>query len=318
MSAAGSNKSKIVEELPAACADETAAVEFMERQRWGDKPQCPRCDSVDVYPMKDRVTGGRNKNFKWCCKDCGKYMFTVKTDTIMSGSPIPLRHWCYAFWRACTSKKGVSAKEIERQTGLSYKSALFMMHRIRYAMQEDHKDYLYGDVVADETFVGGKPRYPGQRKPKAVVMALVERNGSVRIKPIPDVSAKSLKEAIRQHVHSSARILTDQHSGYTGIGREYAGGHETVNHSKLEYVRGDVTTNPAESFFAVFKRGVNGVYHSISKKHLHRYLSEFEFRYNRRKWEDGDRTVAAIQGGIGKRLLYREPIEVNELHSTNS
>lgn len=317
MSTVGSDKSEIIASLPAACADESAAVEFMERQRWGDKPQCPRCESVDVYPMKDRITGERNKNFKWCCKSCGKYMFTVKTDTIMSGSPIPLRFWCFAFWRAATSKKGVAALEIQRQTGLSYKSALFMMHRIRLAMKEDHKEYLRGDVVADETFIGGKPRFPGQRKPKAVVMALVERHGSIRVKPVADVSAKSLKEAVRQHVHSSARLMTDENASYKGLGKEYRA-HETVNHSKLEYVRGDITTNSAESFFAVLKRGVNGVYHSVSKKHLHRYLSEFEFRYNRRKWEDGDRTVAAIQGGIGKRLLYREPIRADELHFTNS
>ncbi len=318
MSGAATDKSATVAEIPLACADEKAAVAFMEKQRWGDKPQCPRCDSENVYQMRARATGERNKNFKWCCKDCDKYTFTVKTDTVMSGSPIPLRHWCYAFWRACTSKKGVSALEIKRQTGLSYKSALFMMHRIRHAMDEDHKEYLRGDVIVDETFVGGKPRYPGQRKPKAVVMAMVERHGDVRIKPIVDVSAKSLKEGIRQHIHSSARILTDEHASYRGIGKEYAGGHETVNHSKLEYVRGDVTTNSAESFFAVFKRGINGVYHSVSKRHLHRYVNEFEFRYNRRKWEDGDRTVAAIQASVGKRLLYREPIRANELHFTNS
>ena len=195
MSAVGSSKSEVVAQLPAACADETIAVEFMERQRWGDKPQCPRCESLDVYQMKDRVTGGRNKNYKWCCRNCDKYTFTVKTDTIMGGSPIPLRYWCYAFWRAATSKEGVAALEIQRQTGLSYKSALFMMHRIRYAMKEDYKETLRGDVVVDETFIGGKPRYPGQRRPKAVVMALVERHGSIRVKPVADVSAKSLQEA---------------------------------------------------------------------------------------------------------------------------
>ena len=313
MSAAGSGKSKIVAELPAACADETKAFEFMERERWGGNPRCPRCESENVYQMKDRVTGERNKNFKWCCRGCGKYMFTVRKGTIFEDSPIPLRFWCYAFWRAATSKKGVAALEIRRQTGLSYKSALFMMHRIRFAMADESPAPLEGDVEVDELFWGGRVSQRrglskrGQ-KVKTPILALVQRGGGVRVKPIPDVSAQSLKESIRQHVRSSSRIMTDQHGGYRGIGREYRGGHHTVNHSHYEFARGDVSTNTVESFFALMRRGLNGIYHSVSKEHLHRYMAEYQFRYCHRKLEDGQRTILAIKGGIGKRLLYREPV----------
>lgn len=144
------DKSDSVAQIPLACADETAAVEFMEAMRWGDEPFCPRhgCGSLDVYQMKDRKTGERNSRYLWRCRDCGR-QFTLRLGTVMEDSPIPLRHWCFAFWRACTSKKGVSALEIKRQTGLSYKSALFLMHRIRFAMNGagNNDAPLSGDVV---------------------------------------------------------------------------------------------------------------------------------------------------------------------------
>jgi transposase-like protein len=305
------DKSAVIGEIPAACADERAAVEFMERQRWGDMPCCPRCNMQFIYQMKNRA-GERQADFRWRCRVCAKAgrnaQFTVRTGTVFEDSRIPLRHWCYAFWRACTSKKGVSALEIKRHTGLSYKSALFLLHRIRYAMQQEHTEKLQGDVIADETFIGGKPRYPGQRKPKKIVMAIVERGGSIRVPAIPDVTAKTLKEAIRKHVRCESRILSDENASYHGIGLEYAGGHETVNHSMLEYFRNGVTTNDAESFFALIKRGINGIYHAVSRKHLGRYLAEFEFRWNGRKLEDGERTIAAIQAAEGKRLSYAQHI----------
>jgi transposase-like protein len=264
-----------------------------------------------VYQMKNH-TGERQADFRWRCCVCAKAgrnaQFTVRTDTVFEDSRIPLRHWCYAFWRACTSKKGVSALEIKRHTGLSYKSALFMLHRIRYAVQQEHMDKLQGDVIADETFIGGKPRYPGQRKSKKIVMAIMERGGSIRVPAIPDVTAKTLKEAIRKHVRRESRILSDENASYYGIGSEFAGGHETVNHSRLEYFRDGVTTNDAESFFAVMKRGINGIYHAVSRKHLGRYLGEFEFRWNGRKLEDGQRTMAAVKAAEGKRLFYAEHI----------
>ena len=145
----GESKSEVIRALPLACQNETAAVEFMESMRWGDEPCCPRCGDVDVYKMIDRKTGERNKRFLWRCKGCNQ-QFTVRVGTVMEDSRIPLRHWCFAYWRAATSKKGVSALEIRRQTGLSYKSALFLMHRIRFAMAPtDGEPKLTGTVKVD-------------------------------------------------------------------------------------------------------------------------------------------------------------------------
>src|SRR5581483_6196245 len=158
------SKSPAIEDIPLACCDEAAAVEFLEKQRWGDTPACMKCGSVDVYKMTDIKTGKRNSRYLWRCHDC-KEQYTVRIGTVFEDSRIELRHWCYAFWRAATSKKGVSALEIHRQTGLSYKSSLFMMHRIRFAMADSAPEPLSGPVEVDETYVGGKPRYKGQSKP---------------------------------------------------------------------------------------------------------------------------------------------------------
>src|SRR6266849_4508217 len=149
--------------IPAACADEKAAVVFMEKQRWGDHPACPRCGDLDVYQMKDAKTGERQANFRWRCHGC-KEQFTVRIGTVFEDSRIPLRHWCYAFWRASTSKKGVSALEIKRHTALSYKSSLFLLNRIRFAMEGTPTDKLRGDVECDEVYIGGVPRIKGISK----------------------------------------------------------------------------------------------------------------------------------------------------------
>lgn len=298
--------------LPLACANEAAAVEFMEKQRWGNLPCCPLCASVAVYQMKDSKTGERQANYRWRCRDC-KQQYTVRKGTVFEDSRIELRHWCFGFWRAATSKKGVSALEIHRQTGLSYKSSLFMLHRIRFAMADSVVGPLSGQVEVDETYVGGKPRNKGPHNKrghgtkKQPVMALVERGGKVKTKPIADITAKTLKQFIRENVDRSATILSDENAAYAGIGAEFDGGHHTVTHSKREYVRGDVHSNTVEGFFSLVKRGLYGVYHNVSKEHLHRYMSEFEFRYNNRHMEDGDRTNAAIKASEGKRLVYKTP-----------
>src|SRR6266566_2615310 len=161
------DKSSIVSALPRSCSDELAAVEFLERQRWGDEPACPRCGDTDVYQMRGR-DGKRNKRFLWLCRGCGE-QFTVRIGTVFEDSRIPLRHWCYGFWAACASKKGVSALQIKRVTGLSYKSALFLMHRIRWAMTETPMDPLGGIVEVDETYVGGKPRNPSVQQINAMM-----------------------------------------------------------------------------------------------------------------------------------------------------
>lgn len=278
--------------LPKACADEKAAVEFMEAQRWGATPACPHCGSTSVYQMKNSKTGERQANYRWRCHDC-KEQYTVRIGTVFEESRIPLRHWCFAFWRASTSKKGVSALEIHRQTGVSYKSALFMMHRIRFAMSETDGGPLTGTVETDEVFIGGRSRkINNSRKThkveKTIVVGMKERGGRVRPRVVPSVTAASLQKVMRENIDPSARIYTDEWSGYrVWVGKEFAGGHESVRHSTNEYARGDVHTNSIEGFFGMLRRGLDGIYHSVSRKHLHRYLGEFEFRHNYRGMEDG-------------------------------
>lgn len=299
-------------EIPLACADEKAAVEFMEKQRWGEHPCCPHCGDMSIYQMKDSKTGERQKNFRWRCHGC-KQQFTVRVGTVFEDSRIPLKHWCYGFYRASTSKKGVSALEIHRQTGLSYKSSLFLLHRIRYAMDAQDVEPLKGDVEVDEVFIGGKPRrqnnsYDTVRKQKAIVVGLKERGGRVRPRVIADVTGKTLKAVIAGNVEKSSRIMTDDWSGYRGL-HNAGWKHESVCHSMYEYVRGDVHTNSIEGFFGMLKRGLNGIYHSVSKKHLHRYLSEFEFRHDNGALSDGERMVKAIRAANHKRLTYRQLVD---------
>jgi len=190
------DKSAIVASLPRACSDELAAVEFLEKQRWEGAVLCVSCGDSDVYQMKDSQTEGRNRRFLWRCRACNG-QFTVRTGTVFEDSKIPLRHWCYAFWMACASKKGVSALQIKRQTGLSYKSGLFMLHRIRYAMAENQGGprQLTGTVEVDETYVGGKPRHSGHSKrgrgsKKIPVLAMVERGGRVKAFKLERVGAR--------------------------------------------------------------------------------------------------------------------------------
>jgi transposase-like protein len=309
------SKSDIIAEIPLACSDETAAVEFFEFQRWGDTPCCVKCGSVAVYQMKDAKTGERSQRYLWRCRDC-KEQYTVRIGTVYEESRIPMRHWAYAFWRGATSKKGVSALEIKRHCQISYKSALFLMNRIRFAMSPDlpTAPKLTGIVECDETYVGGKPRKgdgqihkKGRGTDKTPVFAAVERDGAIRRRVIANVTGDTLKGAIRELVAKDSFIVTDEHLGYRGIGKEFEGGHHTVAHSAGEYARGPYHTNTAESSFALVKRGIVGVYHNVSKEYLHRYIWQFDFLWNGRKLNDGERTVLAIQSAEGKRMMYKQP-----------
>ena len=314
----GYDRSEIVAQLPEACRDEAAAVEFMERQRWGDEPRCPHCGFTDVYQMLDRETGERNKRHLWRCRNC-KTQYTVRIGTVLEDSRIPLRHWCFAFWQACAAKKGVSALQIKRMTGLSYKSALFLMHRIRFAMDETERPgrpLLKGTIEADETYVGGKPRNKGPhnnplkgKKEKSAVFAMIERGGNARAMVLPEVNSANLAHALRSNTSFRSRLMTDESSLYSpSVVERFNHGHFTVNHSAKEYTRGDAHTNTAESFFSLIKRGIYGTFHNVSKYYLPLYVAEFEFRYNSRKINDGARTALAIKGAEGKRLYYREPV----------
>jgi transposase-like protein len=312
----GENKSPIVAAIPAACADEGKAASLLEWLRWGDTPCCVKCGSTGVYKMTDRKTGERSKRFLWRCRDCAE-IFTVRSGTVMAESRIPMRHWTYAYWACCAGKKGVAAKQIQRQTGLSYKSALFLLHRVRHAMANGPTPgpKLSGIVEADETYVGGKPRYRGQSKrgrgtKKTPVVAIVERGGSVRADVVQSVDAKNLRKMILEHVEPGTSIYTDDLNVYPGAIQRH-GPHRHVKHSAGEYVNRDdptLHTNTAEGFFSLFKRSMYGIYHAVSKKHLPRYVHEAEFRYNTRKLDDGGRVEQLVRGSVGKRLMYREPI----------
>lgn len=199
----GESKSDVVADLPHACCDEQAAVEFMERQRWGEmSAACPRCGDTDVAQMRAK-DGSHNARYLWRCHGC-KRQFTVRVGTIMEDSPIPLRHWCYAFWAACAGKKGVSAMQIQRQTGLSYKSALFMMHRIRYAMTPDGPEpKLTGIVEADETYVGGRTVKRSRAERRAVYESGHRRmpkrnNNKVPVMALVQAAARSVRWSSRQ------------------------------------------------------------------------------------------------------------------------
>ncbi len=256
-------KTEILRALPLACSDETEAVEFIEKLRWNGRPACPRCGDSNVSQMAGK-NGERNARFLWRCQGC-KRQFTVRIGSIFEDSRIPLRVWCHAFWRACSSKKGVSALQIHRETGVSYKSALFLMHRIRFAMAADPRPpKLAGIVEADETFVGGKPR-PAKwhrhvereaRSSKVPVFAAVERGGRVRARPMDRVTSATVGSVLSECMEPSAEIHTDESRVYHFLGRPWPGGHQTVNHSYGEYARGNVTTNTVEGFFSLLKRGL--------------------------------------------------------------
>jgi transposase-like protein len=245
------------------------------------------------------------------CNDCGE-QFTATVGTILEQSHLPIRTWLMAFALLCSSKKGLSALQLQRQLGIgSYRSAWHMAHRIRHAMsQEPLAGLLSGTVEVDETYVGGKPRKGtgkhkrGRGTTKVPVVALVERGGRVRARSVERVNATTLKDAIRSNVDRSAAIMTDELKSYAGIGKEFDGGHQTVTHSKGEYRRAEAGTNEVEAYFALLKRGVYGSFHHISKQHLNRYCDEFSFRWNHRKSSDADRIMEAIRCSEGKRLTY--------------
>ncbi|HLX31815.1 MAG TPA: IS1595 family transposase [Gaiellaceae bacterium] len=317
-----------MEELSLGVYDEKfqnplAAADYLESIRWPDGPVCPHCGESERKPY--RLKSETRK--LWKCAACRK-QYTVTVGTIFEGSHIGLHKWLLAFYLLCSSKKGMSAHQLHRMLGVTYKSAWFMAHRIRCAMEQPpFARQLTGTVEADETYVGGKVRRSnvkqyaplsgtqtdtrpsvkktGRGTDKTPVMLLVERGGQARSFRMANVTGDSLGSAIRQHVAREAHLRTDSFSSYKKVGREYAT-HLTVDHN-IEYVRGDAHTNTAENYFSILKRGIDGVYHHVSEAHLPRYLAEFDFRYNHRAgmgYTDTDRTVAALRGVVGKRLTY--------------
>lgn len=299
---------------------EDEARNILEGIRWPNGIACPHCGSMCITRLQAKSDKIRDGVIQ--CNDC-RQQFTVTVGTIMHRSHITLRQWVQAFYAMCASKKGISALQLQRNLGLhSYKSAWHLAHRIRSAMRAKPSDnILNGIVEVDETFVGarrprktqkemmnGKDFRKGKRTRKVPVMVLVERDGRSVSKPIRRLSAKTLKSAIRKMVDHDSTIMTDDFSSYSGIGKDFTGGHKTINHSLGQYANGDITTNTAESYFALLKRGVHGTFHHVSKHHLKRYCDEFSFRWNHRKVNDGTRAEAAIRGAEGRRLTYKRAV----------
>lgn len=300
---------------------EDDARRFLEAQRWPDGPICPHCgvvgEAAELKPEDGSTTHARPGT--WVCRPCRR-QFSVTVGTVMEGSHIPLSKWMLAFYLFATSKKSLSALQLQRQLGLgSYKSAWHMAHRIRFAMNNDPSPpRLSGTVEADEMFIGGKPR---RRRPlggrsrnvvskKVAVGVLVQRDGAARARVFPyGVTAKGIERFIRKNVDRNAAALrTDEAQHYKNVGRTFKDGHEWTNHALYEYAKpGGIHSNTAESFNGLFKRSIQGAWHSISEEHMPRYLDEQVFRWTHKKTSDADRTRAALGRVAGVRLYYKKP-----------
>ena len=278
---------------------------YLKKMRWPDGVVCPKCGTTEPYRITRKTKTKNVVQTLFKCRKCRK-QFTATVGTIFEDSHIPIHQWLSAIQFLCASKKGMSAHQLHRMLNITYKSAWFMAHRIRYAMtQSPVIDKLHGIVEADETYIGGK--HHGKRgrgsENKTPVFALVERNGRVRTFKTKRVTAKNLSEKIRENVDREATIMTDEFLAYRNLGKEFT--HYTVRHGAGEYVNGNAHTNTAEGFFSILKRGINGVYHHVSEQHLDRYLAEFGFRYDNRKVEDAVRVSIALGQIEGKRLTYK-------------
>jgi transposase-like protein len=293
--------------------NEDSARRFIESKVWPNGPVCPHCGCTTVYELTPK--GGTKTHVRkgvYKCKECRK-QFTVRIGTIFEDSHIPFSKWLMTLHLMTSSKKGISSLQISRELGITVKSAWFMTHRIREAMRQTGPFNPFGGTVeVDETYVGGRHRGGNlrgrSREKKTPVMVLVERDGNARSFPIENVKAKTLKDEIDVNVAKAAIVVTDEHPGYRNVRDD--GTHRTIKHSSGEYLRLDadglkVHTNTAESFFALLKRGHYGIFHQLSRKHLHRYCDEFTFRWDHRKQSDGARMTAAIEGVQGKRLMYK-------------
>jgi transposase-like protein len=295
-------------------SDEDAARKLLEKMRWGGHPTCPRCGGLNPYTITPKATTKTTRKGLYKCSQCRK-PFTVTVGTIFEDSHIPISKWLLAMHLMAASKKGMSAHQLHRMLGVTYKSAWFMAHRLRYAMmQKPLVDKLRGIIEVDETYVGGRRRgkrerrgHPGHDSNKTPVVALVQRKGRVRAFPMMRVTADNLDQAINAHIDvPNSTLMTDEAHAYKTIGQKFQH-HGVVKHAAGEYVRGDAHTNTAEGFFSLLKRGITGVYHHVGRGHLERYCDEFAFRYNARTVDDGTRAAMIVSGAEGRRLTYRQP-----------
>jgi transposase-like protein len=289
-------------------SDEAVCRDFMAQLRWPDGVVCPRCEATAIGFIASRSL--------WRCKAC-KYEFTVKKGTIFEDSPIPLSKWLPALWMYSSFKKGVSSHQLAKNLGVTQKSAWFMAHRIRLAMEIGHFDApLSGEVEADETFIGGLAKFQHENRRrhigtgasgKTLVMGLLERgeNPQVRTKVIPSRRKGTLQGMVRASVTPGSAVYTDAFKSYTGLDSDYI--HGVVDHAE-RYVQDRIHTNGLENFWSLFKRMIYGTHHSVDPQHLDRYLAEATTRFNGRKVAESARFTSATSGVIGKRITYRQLI----------
>jgi transposase-like protein len=290
--------------------NEDAAFEYVEAHLWPRGPVCPHCGEQERI---GRLNGKTTRPGLRKCYACRK-PFTVRIGSIFEDSHFPLHLWLQVIHLMCASKKGISTRQIQRMFQCSMKTAWHLTHRIRFAMDDKEGGQLGGlgkHIEADETYYGNKPGRDVRRGTghKRVVVSLVERGGDVRSFHVETADTSTVKKILDQHADKKATLNTDEAAMYAPLGKGFAN-HQTVHHGKKEYVRGDAYTNTLEGFFSIFKRGMKGVYQHCSKKHLHRYLAEFDFRYSNRAalgCDDQERAMRALVGGIGKRLTYKGP-----------
>ena len=297
---------------------EQVAIEYVEAKLWPDGPTCPFCGATKEHV--GRLNGKSTRPGLCKCYACRK-PFTVKIGTIFEKSHVPLHVWLQAMHLLCASKKGFSTTQLQRVLNVSMQTAWFLSMRIREAMDDGSIVQLGGEgktVEIDETFVGGKAKnmHANKRKHrgtggagKEAVFSLVERGGRVRSRHVPSVNANTLRPIIQAHVEGKTLVMSDEGPGAKMVASEFKK-HDSVNHGAGEYVRDNAHINTAENYFSILKRGIIGTYHHVSQEHLHRYLAEFDFRYNNRialGINDVDRADVALRGVKGKRLTYATP-----------
>lgn len=288
--------------------NEKAAFKHLESIVWADGVTCPKCGSCTQPYDLSKTRIGLKK-----CRDCKK-QFTVRVGTVFESSHVPLHKWMQATYLICSSKKGISAHQLHRMLEVTYKTAWFMCHRLRVAMEQGNLPPIGGEgqnVQADETYFGKKETIEKRTKygkpshsSKMSVITLIS-GGKSRTFHVDRADIATTKQILADNVDFASNLHTDESRLYTRVGKEFAN-HETVKHTAGEYVRGNVHVNTCENYFSIFKRGMKGVYQHCKEKHLQRYLNEFDFRYNSRELDDTLRTDLALSGIVGKRVMYRD------------
>lgn len=308
----------------AALSNEDAAVDLMTRLRWPNGAVCPRCGGADPYKLTPKAQPGRPaRRGLYKCSQCRK-QFSVTTGSVFESSHLPLSKWLMAIHLMSASKKGMSALQLQRMLGITYRAAWFVNHRLRLAMSSNAGVFakLSGTVEVDETYVGGKRRagrygYEGKRgrpaphdQTKTPVLALVERKGRAVAFPMTRINFDEMRQALVEKIDANqTHLMTDELYVYPKVAVDTdVAKHDMIKHSDGVYAKGNIHTNTVEGFFSLLKRGIVGSFHHVSKGHLHRYCDEFAFRYSNRSAlgiNDGERAKKIVLGAEGKRLTYR-------------